>query len=89
MAYNPTTFGTVNGVAVTGDVVPAAAFAIKTVLLSANYARVPPPAWPRVDAGAPLPSLYVTPQTIPSGTTLTLYAAEAAALVNAGAATYA
>ena len=89
MSYDPQTFGTVGGVAVTGDVVPVAGLAKRAVTLSSNYVRKPPPGWPRVDAGAPLPSFTAYPQTIPSGTTLTLFAAEAAALVAGNFATYA
>jgi hypothetical protein len=89
VSYNLEIFGTVSGTPVTGDVVPVAGLAKKAVTLSANYVRNPPPGWPRVDAGAPLPSYTASPQTIASGTTLTLFAAEAAALVNGGFATYA
>ena len=90
MSYNPQTFGTVGGAPITGDVVPAAGLATKAaVTLTANYDRSPPPGWPRADAGAPVASsLLAFPQTIPSGTTLTLFEAEASALVAANAATY-
>lgn len=87
--FNPQTFGTVGGTPVTGDVVGGVGLASKVaVTLTGVYVRAPPPGWPRVDAGAPFPSYYAAPQTIQSGVTLTLFQAEAAALVAAGAATY-
>ena len=83
-------FGAVNGVAIAGHAPAGRAGldALKLVRLSVDYDRDPAPHFPRPDAGAPLPSVYVGRQTISAGTMLTLYAAEADALIAAGAATY-
>ena len=87
---NIVTFGVVNGVTISGNV-PAGTYGLdskRTVTLGSNaYLRSPPNDWPRADAGAPVAtSLLAFPKTIPGGTVLTLYYAEAAALITAGAA---
>jgi hypothetical protein len=59
------------------------------VTLSANYARKTPGGYPVPPyPGLVASSLTASPQTIPSGTRLELFADEAAALVAAGAAAY-
>lgn len=60
------------------------------VTLSTDYQRSPPPGYPNPNPGsAKSASLTAAPQTITSGTTVTLFSCEAAALVAAGSATYA
>lgn len=84
------THGTVNGTAVQVDLSRLETGFTKRVTLSMNYAAVTGPGIPARPcftgcAAANLDSA----KTIPSGTTLTLLAGEAAALVAAGAASYA
>jgi hypothetical protein len=59
------------------------------VTLQANYARNPPPAYPTPEAGSAWPNILAFAGTIPAGTTITVFSDEAAALVAAGAASYA
>jgi len=62
----------------------------RKVLLSANYQRSPPPAFPDANPGIAIstsPTAY--PQTIPSGATVAFFAPEAAAIVAAAGGAYA
>lgn len=71
-----------NSIGTSGD-----PWAIKRVTLSANYAAVNPPGFP--DRPSPGAAIKWRPGTVASGTTRYFHAHEAAALVAAGAASYA
>ena len=60
-----------------------------TVTLSAPYNRQPAPGYPTPDAGSPANPLALSQYSFTTGSTLTLFSDEAAALVAAGAAAYA
>ena len=88
----PTKLGTVGGADIIAQVHSSALTGgeLVKVQLSADYVRNPPPGF--LLGGTPAGTLYGTnptewPHTIPSGTVLTVSAAEAAALVAANAAT--
>ncbi len=83
------TLGTVNGAPIIA-VLDGANFQMRrSVTIGATpYLRSPPKDWPDANPGVPiLQSLTANPQTIGSGVSIIVFQAEAAALVNAGAAT--
>jgi hypothetical protein len=84
----PVVYGSVSGAQITGYVNADALKVKQSVTLSANYVRNPPPTY-TYDANpgtAAAKSLTGHPQTIPAGTTIVVFQAEAAALIAAGAA---
>jgi hypothetical protein len=85
---NPIVYGSVGGVPIAGNCIAGTLSVKQSVTLGATaYNRAPPLDYPRPDAGAPVStSRLAYPQTIPGGTTITVFEDEAAALVAAGAA---
>ena len=85
----PVQTGMVGGAPIIAAVNCATLARLRTVTLSADYARAPDPGYPNPNPGGEVPTLTAAPQTIPAGTTLALFSDEADALVAAGAANYA
>ena len=82
----PIVYGSVSGTPIAGYVNADMLKVKQSVTLNANYARNPPPTYTyNANAGAPVASSFTShPQTIPSGTTITVFSDEAAALIAAG-----
>ncbi len=88
----PITYGTVGGAPIAGQVDVGALTAprVRVTLGATGYARNPPGGYPDPNPGVyGETSLTAFPQTIAPGTAVLLFSDEAAALVTAGAATYA
>ncbi len=88
----PITYGTVGGTPITGQVNVGTLTAqrVEVTLGATGYARNPPGGYPDPNPGVyGKTSLTAFPQTIAPSTTVLLFSDEAAALVTAGAATYA
>ena len=85
----PVLLGVAGGVPIVAQVNSATMAQLVGVQLSQAYVRNPPPGYPVPQTGGAVPELLAFPGTIPAGTTLTLFSDEAAALVAAGAASYA
>ena len=84
----PVTYGMVNGSPITGSVNSATLAAKQTVTIGANaYVRAVPPGYPDPNQGTQIQtSLTAFAQTLAPGAVVTLFSDEAAALINAGAA---
>jgi hypothetical protein len=81
--------GTAGGTVINVDVTTIEPSAAVKVQLSASYARLHPPGVPAPPGMAGVAAAGLDyPRTIPSGTVIALFKAEAAALVTAGKASY-
>ena len=85
----PVNLGTANAVAIIAQVDTGTLAKAATVTLTQAYSRNPPPDYPVCNAGSAGNPLAMSSFTFAAGATLTLFSDEAAALVAAGAATYA
>jgi hypothetical protein len=85
----PVTLGAANAQTIVANVAPNDLMApLQSITLSHDYARNAPSGWPCTPAGASSAAqqLFPNPTTIVSGTSITVTAPEAAALIAAGAA---
>jgi hypothetical protein len=82
----PTILGVCNSQSIVAQTTPTSFMSTQSVTLNFSYARNPPPGYPVPNAGSAVPSIYASPQTILSGTRITVFSDEAAALLLAGVA---